>query len=118
MSYLLAILFGIIQAHVDAGRVVRHGWRLWLLRAIGYGAPIAAVAYFAGHCPIFAAIGGAAAFAIAHRLYYNYLRGTAWDYISTSNGYDRMFLGTFGDMGGVLAYVYEAITITICVLLQ
>jgi hypothetical protein len=118
MSYILAIIFGIVQAHVDAGRAVRHGWRLWLLRAIGYGTPIALAAYFTGYSPIFAVIGGAAAFAIAHRLYYNYLRYDSWDYISTSNGYDRFFLGTFGDMGGVLAYVYEAITITICVILQ
>jgi hypothetical protein len=110
MTLLVAIALALLQASIDATAImahkpISHGWMFWIKRAFVHGLPILAAAYFTGD--YLHAITAIAAWTSAHRYVLNAIRGKAWDYISTSNGYDRFFLRLPGQ--GKAAYIAEAI---------
>jgi hypothetical protein len=110
MTLLVAIALALLQARIDATAImahkpINHGWMFWTKRAIVHGTPILAAAHLTGD--YLHAIAAIAAWTSAHRYTLNAIRGKAWDYISTSNGYDRFFLRLAGQ--GKTAYTAEAI---------
>jgi hypothetical protein len=110
MTILVAIALALVQARIDAERImahlpINHGWMFWIKRAAVHGLPILAAAYFTGSAAVFVA--AVFAWTSTHRYALNAIRGKAWDYISTSNGYDRLFLRLPGK--GKAAYIAEAI---------
>ena len=113
MTYaiIIAVLFAIYEAHRDERITPVHGWAFWLRRAAIFSGLVVALSFAVDACIVSMLIAGAAAFAIAHRATYNWLRHQPWDYISRSNGYDRALLFAFGKWGGVAAYVGEAAVI-------
>ncbi|MFO0447201.1 MAG: hypothetical protein ACK52I_00695 [Pseudomonadota bacterium] len=58
---------------------------------------------------VYTAIGSAFLFSAAFRYRLNTLRDLPFDYVSTSNVYDSVFIGLFGFNAGRTAYLTEAI---------
>lgn len=46
-------------------------------------------------------------FSLSFRITLNLIRGKSWDYVSSSNVYDSLFLHIFGDKGGMAASIVE-----------
>lgn len=115
LIYFLAVCLAASEAQRDADTIadnepIDHS-RRWVYRASTiFGLSIAATVVTLNHVGMaYAAIGAAFLFSAVFRYRLNTLRGLPFDYVSTSNVYDSVFIGFFGANAGRAAYVTEAI---------
>lgn len=55
----------------------------------------------------------AGSFGIVFRWSLNRMRGLEWDYVSSSNRYDTLFIGLFGKLAGAMEYAVEGAVMTV-----
>lgn len=114
LIYFLAVCLAASEAQRDADAIARHETidhsQRWIYRASTiFGLSIASTIVTLNHVGIaYAAIGAAFLFSAVFRYRLNILRGLPFDYVSTSNVYDSVFIGLFGTNAGRAAYVTEA----------
>jgi len=106
---LLTVLLAMWQAREDAyaiarGEVIDHG-TAWLMRA----SVVVVVSTLL--TTWWMAVPMAGLFNIVFRWDLNTRRGLAWDYVSSSNYYDRAFLLVAGRHAGMVAYLVEAVVL-------
>lgn len=107
----LSIAYAFAEANIDAHIIGNHkpinhvkgfARRASILTLICYACMGWSVYFLTG------AMIAAGAFGIVFRLTLNWMRGLPYDYISSSNNYDRFWYSVAGTLGGEAAYAFES----------
>ncbi len=112
------VLFAVISSKLDY-EIIENGEKVdhiksWIFRAV-FGLSLY-LTFTSSICiPVIVLI--SFLFSAVFRYYLNYLRSKKFDYISTSNFYDSIFIRIFGQSGGKAAYVFELSLSIISILL-